>query len=147
MRSLNIIYAMRSLNITGRKILGWQGVAKKPSPLSWVRSRFLQAESLNLRIHPDASPRAEFKGAVQRIRATDALMGAAYGSAGERCVAVSVAVAVGGAGDRLMDKLVPRVRALKIGPGTDPQAGSTPCSATWRCTAWKACASTPASKP
>src|SRR5438552_10293156 len=50
-------------------------------------------------------------------QATDALMGAAYGSAGERCMAVSVAVAGGGVGDRLMDKLVPRVRALKIGPG------------------------------
>jgi len=59
-------------------------------------------------------------------QATDALMGAAYGSAGERCMAVSVAVAVGGAGDRLMDKLVPRVRALKIGPGTDPEAEMGP---------------------
>src|ERR1044071_3366844 len=58
--------------------------------------------------------------------ATDALMGAAYGAAGERCMAVSVAVAVGGVGDRLMDKLVPRVRALKIGPGTDPEAEMGP---------------------
>src|ERR1700730_14827828 len=59
-------------------------------------------------------------------QATDALMGAAYGSAGERCMAVSVAVAVGGAGDKLMDKLVPRVRALKVGPGTDPEAEMGP---------------------
>ncbi len=59
-------------------------------------------------------------------QATDALMGAAYGSAGERCMAVSVAVAVGGVGDRLMDKLVPRVRALKVGPGTDPDAEMGP---------------------
>src|SRR3954466_5408578 len=59
-------------------------------------------------------------------QATDALMGAAYGSAGERCMAVSVAVAVGGVGDRLMDKLVPRVRALNIGPGTDPEAEMGP---------------------
>src|SRR5467141_1015772 len=59
-------------------------------------------------------------------QATDALMGAAYGSAGERCMAVSVAVAVGGAADRLMDKLVPRVRALKVGPGTDPEAEMGP---------------------
>ncbi len=58
--------------------------------------------------------------------AVDALMGAAYGSAGERCMAVSVAVAVGGVGDKLMDKLVPRVRALKIGPGTDPEAEMGP---------------------
>jgi malonate-semialdehyde dehydrogenase (acetylating)/methylmalonate-semialdehyde dehydrogenase len=59
-------------------------------------------------------------------QATDALMGAAYGSAGERCMAVSVAVAVGGVGDRLMDRLVPRVRALKIGPGTDSEAEMGP---------------------
>jgi malonate-semialdehyde dehydrogenase (acetylating)/methylmalonate-semialdehyde dehydrogenase len=59
-------------------------------------------------------------------QATDALMGAAYGSAGERCMAVSVAVAVGGVGDKLMDRLVPRVRALKIGPGTDPEAEMGP---------------------
>jgi len=59
-------------------------------------------------------------------QATDALMGAAYGSAGERCMAVSVAVAVGGVGDKLMDKLVPRVSALKVGPGTDPEAEMGP---------------------
>ncbi|MGE0259190.1 MAG: CoA-acylating methylmalonate-semialdehyde dehydrogenase [Alphaproteobacteria bacterium] len=59
-------------------------------------------------------------------QATDALMGAAYGAAGERCMAVSVAVAVGGVGDKLMDRLVPRVRALKIGPGTDPEAEMGP---------------------
>src|SRR6201987_5195403 len=59
-------------------------------------------------------------------QATDALMGAAYGAAGERCMAVSVAVAVGGVGDKLMDKLVPRGRALKIGPGTDPEAEMGP---------------------
>ncbi|HZT89537.1 MAG TPA: CoA-acylating methylmalonate-semialdehyde dehydrogenase [Stellaceae bacterium] len=59
-------------------------------------------------------------------QATDALMGAAYGAAGERCMAVSVAVAVGNIGDKLVDRLVPRVRALKIGPGTDPEAEMGP---------------------
>jgi malonate-semialdehyde dehydrogenase (acetylating)/methylmalonate-semialdehyde dehydrogenase len=59
-------------------------------------------------------------------QATDALMGAAYGSAGERCMAVSVAVAVGKAGDALMDKLAPRVRSLKLGPYTDPEAEMGP---------------------
>src|SRR5690348_9441317 len=59
-------------------------------------------------------------------QATDALMGAAYGSAGERCMAVSVAVAVGGAGDKLVDRLAPRVQGLKIGPGTDPEAEMGP---------------------
>ncbi len=52
-------------------------------------------------------------------QAADALIGAGYGSAGERCMAISVAVPVGeDAANRLMDKLVPRVEALKIGPST-----------------------------
>jgi malonate-semialdehyde dehydrogenase (acetylating)/methylmalonate-semialdehyde dehydrogenase len=58
--------------------------------------------------------------------AVNALMGSAYGAAGERCMAVSVAVAVGSIGDRLVEKLEPRVRALKIGPGTDPDAEMGP---------------------
>ncbi len=58
--------------------------------------------------------------------AVDALMGSAYGSAGERCMAVSVAVAVGDSADKLVQKLEPRVRALKIGPGTDPEAEMGP---------------------
>jgi malonate-semialdehyde dehydrogenase (acetylating)/methylmalonate-semialdehyde dehydrogenase len=59
-------------------------------------------------------------------QATDALMGAAYGSAGERCMAISVAVAVGKAADPLLDKLAPRVRQLKVGPGMDPQSEMGP---------------------
>jgi malonate-semialdehyde dehydrogenase (acetylating)/methylmalonate-semialdehyde dehydrogenase len=59
-------------------------------------------------------------------QATDALMGAAYGSAGERCMAISVAVAVGDAGDALMEKLEPRVRGLKVGPYDDPEAEMGP---------------------
>ncbi|BAF90117.1 methylmalonate-semialdehyde dehydrogenase [Azorhizobium caulinodans ORS 571] len=59
-------------------------------------------------------------------KTVDALMGAGYGSAGERCMAVSVAVAVGGIGDALMEKLEPRVRALKVGPGTDPDSEMGP---------------------
>jgi malonate-semialdehyde dehydrogenase (acetylating)/methylmalonate-semialdehyde dehydrogenase len=51
---------------------------------------------------------------------TDALIGAGYGSAGERCMAISVAVAVGGVGDALVDRLATRVRTLRIGPGTAP---------------------------
>jgi malonate-semialdehyde dehydrogenase (acetylating)/methylmalonate-semialdehyde dehydrogenase len=51
-------------------------------------------------------------------QAADALIGAAYGSAGERCMAVSVAIAVGDRlGDRLVEELIPRVAALKVGPG------------------------------
>ncbi len=58
--------------------------------------------------------------------AVDALMGAAYGAAGERCMSVSVAVTVGTAGDALMSKLAPRVRALKVAPGVDPEAEMGP---------------------
>jgi malonate-semialdehyde dehydrogenase (acetylating)/methylmalonate-semialdehyde dehydrogenase len=51
----------------------------------------------------------------------DALLGAAYGSAGERCMAISVAVAVGQeTGDRLVEALIPRIKGLKVGPGTWP---------------------------
>ena len=52
-------------------------------------------------------------------KTVDALMGAAYGSAGERCMAISVAVAVGPVADALIEKLIPKVKALKIGNGTD----------------------------
>ncbi|MEO0730288.1 MAG: CoA-acylating methylmalonate-semialdehyde dehydrogenase, partial [Pseudomonadota bacterium] len=60
-------------------------------------------------------------------QAVDALIGAGYGSAGERCMAVSVAVPVGeDTANRLIDKLVPRVEGLKIGPSTDPSADFGP---------------------
>jgi malonate-semialdehyde dehydrogenase (acetylating)/methylmalonate-semialdehyde dehydrogenase len=49
----------------------------------------------------------------------DALIGAAYGTAGERCMAVTVAVAVGGVGDELVDRLASKARAIKIGDGMD----------------------------
>lgn len=49
--------------------------------------------------------------------AVDALMGAAYGSAGERCMAISVALAVGSAGDELVAALAERARKLKINEG------------------------------
>jgi malonate-semialdehyde dehydrogenase (acetylating) / methylmalonate-semialdehyde dehydrogenase len=59
-------------------------------------------------------------------QAADALTGAAYGSAGERCMAVSVAVVVGSAGDGLIDELRPRVQNLRIGPGNQPQVEMGP---------------------
>ncbi len=60
-------------------------------------------------------------------QAVDALIGAGYGSAGERCMAISVAVPVGKkTADLLMEKLIPRVESLKIGPSTDPQADYGP---------------------
>ncbi|MBA4171398.1 MAG: methylmalonate-semialdehyde dehydrogenase (CoA acylating) [Hyphomicrobium sp.] len=59
--------------------------------------------------------------------AADALIGAGYGSAGERCMAISVAVPVGETtADRLMAKLMPRVESLKVGPSTSPDADLGP---------------------
>lgn len=60
-------------------------------------------------------------------QAIDALIGAGYGSAGERCMAVSVAVPVGKkTADILVERLTPRVEALKIGPSSDPQVDYGP---------------------
>ncbi len=57
----------------------------------------------------------------------DALIGAGFGSAGERCMAISVAVPVGhDTANRLMDKLIPRVESLKVGPSTDSAADFGP---------------------
>ena len=57
----------------------------------------------------------------------DALIGAGYGSAGERCMAISVAVPVGKTtADRLMERLIPRVESLKIGTSIDPSADYGP---------------------
>lgn len=59
-------------------------------------------------------------------QAVDALMGAAYGSAGERCMAISVAVAVGAVADELVARLKPRVEALVVAPGTQADAQMGP---------------------
>ena len=60
-------------------------------------------------------------------QAADALIGAGYGSAGERCMAVSVAVPVGkSTADALIERLVPRVESLKVGLSTDPEADFGP---------------------
>jgi malonate-semialdehyde dehydrogenase (acetylating) / methylmalonate-semialdehyde dehydrogenase len=60
-------------------------------------------------------------------QAVDALMGAAYGSAGERCMAISVAVPIGDkTADALVARLVPKIKALKVGPGDDPQSEMGP---------------------
>ena len=60
-------------------------------------------------------------------QAVDALIGAGYGSAGERCMAISAAVPVGkGTADALMERLIPRVESLKIGPSTDLSADYGP---------------------
>ncbi|WP_042702819.1 CoA-acylating methylmalonate-semialdehyde dehydrogenase [Azospirillum sp. B506] len=60
-------------------------------------------------------------------QATDALIGAGFGAAGERCMAISVVVPVGKkTADALMDRLIPRVESLKVGPSTDSSADFGP---------------------
>src|SRR5262245_22334480 len=60
-------------------------------------------------------------------KAVDALMGAGYGSAGERCMAISVAVPVGKrTADQLIEALAPKVRGLKVGPASDPDTEMGP---------------------
>ena len=58
--------------------------------------------------------------------AADAAVSAGYGSAGERCMAVSVVVAVGGVGDALVEKIQERLPKVKVGAGTDPESEMGP---------------------
>jgi malonate-semialdehyde dehydrogenase (acetylating)/methylmalonate-semialdehyde dehydrogenase len=65
---------------------------------------------------PDADPE----------RVADAVIGAAFGSAGERCMAISVLVAVGDVADKLVPRIVQRARNLRVGPGDAPQVEMGP---------------------
>jgi malonate-semialdehyde dehydrogenase (acetylating)/methylmalonate-semialdehyde dehydrogenase len=58
--------------------------------------------------------------------AADHLVSAAFGSAGERCMAISAAVAVGSAGDELLARVSEKARAVKVGPGRDPASEMGP---------------------
>jgi malonate-semialdehyde dehydrogenase (acetylating) / methylmalonate-semialdehyde dehydrogenase len=58
--------------------------------------------------------------------AADAAVSAGYGSAGERCMAISVVVAVGDAGDQLVPRLRERIARLRVGPGLDPASEMGP---------------------
>jgi malonate-semialdehyde dehydrogenase (acetylating)/methylmalonate-semialdehyde dehydrogenase len=58
--------------------------------------------------------------------AADAAVSAAYGSAGERCMAISVVIAVGGSADPLVEAIKSRLPKVKVGPGTDPDAEMGP---------------------
>jgi len=58
--------------------------------------------------------------------ASDHLVAAAFGSAGERCMAISAAVTVGGAGDALVDAVSAKAAAIRVGPGRDPSSEMGP---------------------
>ena len=116
---------------------GWStrswSIPASPRSASWARRR---SPSIIHRTGTQHGKRVQALGGAKNhmvvmpdadlAQTTDALMGAAYGSAGERCMAISVAVAVGNVGDKLIDALAPRVRALKIGPGRDKEAEMGP---------------------
>jgi len=73
-------------------------------------------------------------------QAVDALMGAGFGSAGERCMAISVAVPIGEeTANKLVAKLAPQVAALKIGPSTDAEAQMGPIITAEACERISAC--------
>jgi malonate-semialdehyde dehydrogenase (acetylating) / methylmalonate-semialdehyde dehydrogenase len=59
-------------------------------------------------------------------QAVDALIGSAYGSAGERCMAISVAVLVGDVADKVIVRLAERARSLKVGNGLNPEVEMGP---------------------
>jgi malonate-semialdehyde dehydrogenase (acetylating)/methylmalonate-semialdehyde dehydrogenase len=107
-------------NITAVSFVGSTPIARyiyETAAMNGKRCQALGGAKNHMIIMPDAD----------MDQAVDALMGAAYGSAGERCMAISVAVPVGEAtANALIAKLEPKVRALKIGPGTDPEAEMGP---------------------
>jgi malonate-semialdehyde dehydrogenase (acetylating)/methylmalonate-semialdehyde dehydrogenase len=80
------------------------------------RVRALGGAKNHMVVLPDADPEA----------AADAAVSAGYGSAGERCMAVSVVVAVGGIGDRLVDAIAQRIPSVQVGPGDDPASQMGP---------------------
>lgn len=59
-------------------------------------------------------------------KTVDALIGSAYGAAGQRCLAASVVIAVGEVGDRLVDALEARGEAIRLGPGWEPETDMGP---------------------
>ena len=81
------------------------------------RVQALGGEKNHMLVMPDADMEAAVNG----------LMGAAYGSAGERCMAISVVIAVGDdVAEKLKKAITSRLSSLKIGPGTDPNAEMGP---------------------
>ncbi len=98
-------------DIAAISFVGSTPIAKKIAEVGTANGKRVQAlggAKNHMIVMPDAPISA----------AADALIGSAFGAAGERCMAISVAVAVGDeVADELVAELAPRVRALKIGPG------------------------------
>ena len=97
-------------DIAAVSFVGSTPVARHVYETASARGKRVQALG-GAKNHAVVLPDADLDGAA------DALIGAAYGSAGERCMAISAVVAVGNAGDAIVSRLKERATALRIGPG------------------------------
>ena len=110
---------LNSKDISSVSFVGSTPVAKyiyETSAKNGKRVQALGGAKNHLVVMPDANLN----------QAVDGIMGAAYGSAGERCMAVSVAVAVGDIGDKLVEEISNKAQTLKVAPWTDPDAEMGP---------------------
>ncbi len=110
---------INSNDISSVSFVGSTPVAKyiyKESAKNGKRVQALGGAKNHLVVMPDANIN----------QAVDGIIGAAYGSAGERCMAVSVAVAVGDIADQLVDKISDKANTLKVAPWTDSEAEMGP---------------------
>ena len=110
---------LNSKHISSISFVGSTPVAKyiyETSAKNGKRVQALGGAKNHLIVMPDANLN----------QAVEGIMGAAYGSAGERCMAVSVAVAVGNIGDKLVDEINNKAQTLKVAPWTDPEAEMGP---------------------
>jgi malonate-semialdehyde dehydrogenase (acetylating) / methylmalonate-semialdehyde dehydrogenase len=101
---------LRHPDIRAASFVGSTPVARQVHQLGTEHGKRVQALG-GAKNHMVVMPDADLEQAV------DALLGAAYGSAGERCMAISVLVAVGDVADRLLPLLMARIRSLRIGAG------------------------------
>jgi malonate-semialdehyde dehydrogenase (acetylating)/methylmalonate-semialdehyde dehydrogenase len=110
---------LKSNDISSVSFVGSTPVAKyiyEESAKNLKRVQALGGAKNHLVVMPDANIN----------QAVDGIMGAAYGSAGERCMAVSVAVAVGKIADELVKKIQIQSQKLKVAPWTDPESDMGP---------------------
>ena len=110
---------LKSPDISSVSFVGSTPVAKyiyEESAKNLKRVQALGGAKNHLVVMPDAN----------LDQAVDGIIGAAYGSAGERCMAVSVAVAVGDIAEKLVDKINIKSQSLKVAPWTDEQSDMGP---------------------
>ncbi len=110
---------IKSSDVSSISFVGSTPVAKyiyEESAKNLKRVQALGGAKNHLVVMPDAN----------LDQAVDGIIGAAYGSAGERCMAVSVAVAVGNIADKLVDKIYNQTQKLKIAPWTDSDSDMGP---------------------